>query len=122
MHKGLHEVRPSRRPPLTLLHLTDPYENIYLVIRGSKTFTLLPPSEFYCLHGTSFLSTIARVRELTRMTSLQSASSPQRTTPTAHPPLSISRLPRHPRRSPGSPSTQLCRTSTVFPGSPTRSR
>lgn len=29
----------------------DPYENIYTVIRGSKTFTLLPPSEAYCLHG-----------------------------------------------------------------------
>eukprot|EP00954_Amorphochlora_amoebiformis_P008897 691023-Amorphochlora_amoeboformis.AAC.4 len=23
----------------------DPYENIYCVIRGSKTFTLLPPSD-----------------------------------------------------------------------------
>ncbi|ORY91719.1 cupin-like domain-domain-containing protein [Leucosporidium creatinivorum] len=34
---------------VTSLH-KDPYENIYLVIRGSKTFTLLPPAEFYCLH------------------------------------------------------------------------
>ncbi|CEQ40537.1 SPOSA6832_02173, partial [Sporobolomyces salmonicolor] len=29
---------------------TDPYENLYLVLRGSKTFTLLPPSEAYCVH------------------------------------------------------------------------
>lgn len=36
---------------------SDPYENIYLVVRGSKTFTLLPPTEFYCLHG-SLSSTI----------------------------------------------------------------
>ncbi|GAA5822047.1 hypothetical protein JCM11251_004839 [Rhodosporidiobolus azoricus] len=28
----------------------DPYENIYLVVRGSKTFTLMPPVEGYCLH------------------------------------------------------------------------
>ncbi|BGP54790.1 hypothetical protein JCM8202v2_002377 [Rhodotorula sphaerocarpa] len=33
----------------TSLH-KDPYENIYTVVRGSKTFTLLPPSEAYCLH------------------------------------------------------------------------
>ncbi|GAA5869855.1 hypothetical protein JCM1840_007655 [Sporobolomyces johnsonii] len=33
----------------TSLH-KDPYENLYLVIRGSKTFTLLPPSEAYCVH------------------------------------------------------------------------
>lgn len=31
----------------------DPYENIYTVIRGSKTFILYPPTEFYCLHGQS---------------------------------------------------------------------
>lgn len=34
----------------------DPYENIYTVVRGSKTFTLLPPSEAYCLHGPEPLS------------------------------------------------------------------
>ncbi|GAA5940842.1 hypothetical protein JCM1841_003443 [Sporobolomyces salmonicolor] len=33
----------------TSLH-KDPYENLYLVLRGSKTFTLLPPSEAYCVH------------------------------------------------------------------------
>ncbi|KAG0661517.1 hypothetical protein C6P46_003929 [Rhodotorula mucilaginosa] len=37
----------------TSLH-KDPYENIYTVIRGSKTFTLLPPSEAYCLHEQVF--------------------------------------------------------------------
>ncbi|GAA5970605.1 hypothetical protein JCM21900_004800 [Sporobolomyces salmonicolor] len=33
----------------TSLH-KDPYENLYLVLRGSKTFTLLPPTEAYCVH------------------------------------------------------------------------
>ncbi|BGP15044.1 hypothetical protein JCM10213v2_002999 [Rhodosporidiobolus nylandii] len=28
----------------------DPYENIYCVVRGTKTFTLLPPTEAYCVH------------------------------------------------------------------------
>ncbi|KAL8290299.1 hypothetical protein RQP46_003238 [Phenoliferia psychrophenolica] len=40
---------------VTSMH-KDPYENIYLVVRGSKTFTLLPPSEFYCLHEREFPS------------------------------------------------------------------
>lgn len=34
----------------TSLH-KDPYENCYAVIRGQKTFVLLPPTEYYCLHG-----------------------------------------------------------------------
>ncbi|GAA5986594.1 hypothetical protein JCM10908_003817 [Rhodotorula pacifica] len=37
----------------TSLH-KDPYENIYTVVRGSKTFTLLPPSEAYCMHEQMF--------------------------------------------------------------------
>ncbi len=32
---------------------TDPYENIYTVIRGAKHFTLLPPTEGWCLQGQS---------------------------------------------------------------------
>lgn len=28
----------------------DPYENLYLVVHGTKTFHMLPPTEFYCLH------------------------------------------------------------------------
>ncbi|GAA5904713.1 hypothetical protein JCM6882_008354 [Rhodosporidiobolus microsporus] len=32
----------------------DPYENIYLVVRGTKTFTLMPPVEGYCLHEQLF--------------------------------------------------------------------
>ncbi|GAA5967768.1 hypothetical protein JCM3765_001434 [Sporobolomyces pararoseus] len=32
----------------------DPYENIYLVLRGSKEFILYPPSEAYCLHEQSY--------------------------------------------------------------------
>ncbi|KAG0140748.1 hypothetical protein CROQUDRAFT_52776 [Cronartium quercuum f. sp. fusiforme G11] len=38
---------------VTSLH-KDPYENFYLVIEGSKTFTLFPPIEFYCMHETRF--------------------------------------------------------------------
>lgn len=34
---------------VTSLH-KDPYENLYLVVRGSKEFTLLPPIEYFCLH------------------------------------------------------------------------
>ncbi|BGP23844.1 phospholipase A2 [Rhodotorula toruloides] len=37
----------------TSLH-KDPYENIYMVVRGSKTFTLLAPTEAYCLHEQLF--------------------------------------------------------------------
>ncbi|KAG1806803.1 cupin-like domain-containing protein [Suillus plorans] len=33
---------------ITSIH-SDPYENIYTVIRGSKHFTLLPPCEGWCL-------------------------------------------------------------------------
>ena len=49
LHKGAvarKEIALANEDP------TDPYENLYYVIRGSKTFTLLPPTEFYCLHGT----------------------------------------------------------------------
>lgn len=35
---------------VTSLH-KDPYENCYAVVRGEKTFVLLPPTEYYCLHG-----------------------------------------------------------------------
>ncbi|TIB06402.1 hypothetical protein E3P96_00466 [Wallemia ichthyophaga] len=33
---------------VTSLH-HDPYENIYVVVRGTKTFNLFPPTEEYCL-------------------------------------------------------------------------
>jgi len=33
---------------ITSIH-SDPYENIYHVVRGSKTFLLLPPTEGWCL-------------------------------------------------------------------------
>ncbi|KAJ6599062.1 Clavaminate synthase-like protein [Mycena vulgaris] len=33
---------------VTSIH-SDPYENIYTVVRGSKHFTLLPPTEGWCL-------------------------------------------------------------------------
>ncbi|KAF7728447.1 JmjC domain-containing protein 7 [Apophysomyces ossiformis] len=35
---------------ITSLH-KDPYENCYAVVRGQKTFVLLPPTEYYCMHG-----------------------------------------------------------------------
>ncbi|KAG6854781.1 hypothetical protein C0991_001208 [Blastosporella zonata] len=35
---------------ITSIH-SDPYENIYTVLRGAKHFTLLPPSEGWCLKG-----------------------------------------------------------------------
>jgi len=51
--------RASRTDPGNVPHApflsSDPYENIYTVIRGSKTFILYPPTEFYCLHGTQTL-------------------------------------------------------------------
>ncbi|ORX61365.1 Clavaminate synthase-like protein [Hesseltinella vesiculosa] len=34
---------------ITSLH-KDPYENLYAVVRGSKTFILFPPSEFACMY------------------------------------------------------------------------
>lgn len=37
---------------ITSLH-KDPYENLYAVIRGQKTFILYPPIEYMCLHGNS---------------------------------------------------------------------
>jgi Cupin-like domain len=36
-----------------LMTQTDPYENIYHVARGSKTFLLLPPTESWCLKGST---------------------------------------------------------------------
>ena len=30
---------------------TDPYENIYTVVRGTKHFTLFPPTESWCMRG-----------------------------------------------------------------------
>lgn len=36
-----------------LFILLDPYENIYTVVRGVKHFTLLPPTEGWCLKGAS---------------------------------------------------------------------
>ncbi|KAL1926170.1 hypothetical protein VTP01DRAFT_6035 [Rhizomucor pusillus] len=41
----------------TSLH-KDPYENCYAVIRGQKTFVLLPPTEYYCLHESIYPNAI----------------------------------------------------------------
>ncbi|KAI0081802.1 Clavaminate synthase-like protein [Panus rudis PR-1116 ss-1] len=40
---------------ITSVHsVADPYENIYSVIRGSKTFTLLPPTEGWCMQERTY--------------------------------------------------------------------
>ncbi|KAF8914631.1 cupin-like domain-containing protein [Mucidula mucida] len=37
---------------VTSIHsVTDPYENIYTVVRGAKYFTLLPPTQGWCLRA-----------------------------------------------------------------------
>ncbi|KAJ3479826.1 hypothetical protein NLI96_g8785 [Meripilus lineatus] len=38
---------------VTSIH-SDPYENVYCVIRGSKTFTLLPPTEGWCMRERTY--------------------------------------------------------------------
>ncbi|TBU39023.1 Clavaminate synthase-like protein [Dichomitus squalens] len=54
---------------VTSIH-SDPYENIYTVIRGAKHFTLLPPTEGWCLkerrypHGTYARSSSSSALEL----------------------------------------------------------
>ncbi|KAI8149323.1 putative pla2g4b [Fennellomyces sp. T-0311] len=42
---------------ITSLH-KDPYENCYAVLRGKKTFVLLPPSEYYCMHESIYPTAI----------------------------------------------------------------
>ncbi|GJN89789.1 hypothetical protein Rhopal_002778-T1 [Rhodotorula paludigena] len=44
----------GRDGPSFAREVFDPYENIYMVVRGTKTFTLLPPTEAYCLHERVF--------------------------------------------------------------------
>lgn len=46
-------VRSAHNFEIAILQNTDPYENIYTVIRGTKHFLLFPPSEGWCLQGTS---------------------------------------------------------------------
>ncbi|KAI8458151.1 cupin-like domain-containing protein [Phakopsora pachyrhizi] len=46
----------------TSLH-KDPYENFYLVLKGSKSFTIFPPIEYYCMHeGLYIKSSYRRLR------------------------------------------------------------
>lgn len=42
----------------------DPYENIYAVIRGHKHFTLMPPTEGFCLRGICAFQSIVNVDTL----------------------------------------------------------
>jgi len=38
-----------------ILFPPDPYENLYTVVRGTKKFTLFPPTEGWCLEGVVFV-------------------------------------------------------------------
>jgi jumonji domain-containing protein 7 len=38
------------------LQTIDPYENFYMMIEGSKTFTIFPPVECYCMHEAEYRS------------------------------------------------------------------
>ncbi|KAL7282542.1 hypothetical protein ACG7TL_004013 [Trametes sanguinea] len=51
IHSGASSSHVFRLIASILISLTniDPYENIYTVLRGSKQFTLLPPTEGWCL-------------------------------------------------------------------------
>jgi hypothetical protein len=40
---------------VTTMH-SDPFENVYVVVRGAKTFTLLPPSDEYALRKRAYPS------------------------------------------------------------------
>lgn len=44
--------------PVLMRRCPDPYENIYTLVRGRKHFTLLPPTEAWCLQGQSLLALI----------------------------------------------------------------
>ncbi|KAH7929452.1 Clavaminate synthase-like protein [Leucogyrophana mollusca] len=83
----------------TSIH-SDPYENIYTVVRGSKHFTLLPPTEGWCLqertypHATYTRSTSSSCLSLTpspsdtppvRWSSVASPHLPNTLPPEAHP-------------------------------------
>lgn len=51
--RSVCRARPShllRCEQVTSLH-ADPYENLYVVVRGFKRFTIFPPTERICLHG-----------------------------------------------------------------------
>lgn len=43
--------KPLRSRKWFLITSIDPYENIYTVVKGEKRFTLLPPSDGWCLKG-----------------------------------------------------------------------
>ncbi|KAI0638359.1 Clavaminate synthase-like protein [Trametes polyzona] len=84
---------------VTSIH-SDPYENIYTVIRGSKQFTLLPPTEGWCLkerrypHATYVRSATTSQLELVpsptgtplvRWSSVADPTAPGSLPPDAHP-------------------------------------
>ena len=48
IHNGIHDITTHLDASSFSI---DPYENIYHVVRGSKTFLLLPPTEAWCLRG-----------------------------------------------------------------------
>jgi hypothetical protein len=50
-------------PPFLRSTFTDPYENCYAVVRGTKTFVLLPPIEYYCVHGKACTTAFSLILE-----------------------------------------------------------
>lgn len=75
--------------------LSDPYENLYTVVRGVKHFTLFPPTEGWCLQGNPRMKTCSRLIQtnLSERTyphatyTRESPDSPLRITPTSSPPV-----------------------------------
>ncbi|KAI8378028.1 cupin-like domain-containing protein [Radiomyces spectabilis] len=63
---------------ITSLH-KDPYENCYAVVRGSKTFILFPPSEYYCMHESLYPNAIYVPDEKTGKLTLQPLDPPSKT-------------------------------------------
>ncbi|PSR72924.1 hypothetical protein PHLCEN_2v11227 [Hermanssonia centrifuga] len=60
---------------VTSIH-SDPYENIYSVIRGSKTFTVFPPTEGWCMEERIYPhATYERSPETSELTLVPSPSS-----------------------------------------------
>ncbi|KAG0372832.1 JmjC domain-containing protein 7 [Mortierella sp. AD032] len=64
----------------TSLH-KDHYENMYAVISGRKIFTLIPPTEQFCLHEKSYIAATYVETANTSSSSTSTSSSPSTTTP-----------------------------------------
>ncbi|GAA5975242.1 hypothetical protein JCM5350_000202 [Sporobolomyces pararoseus] len=88
----------------------DPYENIYLVVRGSKEFILYPPSEAYCLHEHSYPHATWKYDP----SPSSNSSNPFTLLPTS-PPLSLPWIPIDPLSNPSLESSLYPRYSLARP-------